>query len=73
MWLGDLRKKGFGYLVVHGVAEREPMDAWQCGRSGSGRSQRSESYQDVNAVLSELLGAPEAVEGGDAFYLLGKP
>jgi hypothetical protein len=73
MWLGDLRKKGFGYLVVHGVAEREPMDAWQCGRSGSGRSQRSEAYQDVNAVLSELLGAPEVVEGGDAFYFLGEP
>ena len=73
MWLGDLRKKGFGYVVVHGVNEREPMDAWQCGRSGSGRADRIAVVNDVNGILVELLGAPQAVEGGDALYLLGDP
>jgi hypothetical protein len=73
MWLGDLRKKGFGYVVVHGVSQREPMDAWQCGRSGSDRSRRVAVANDVNGILAELLGAPQAVGGGDALYVLSDP
>jgi hypothetical protein len=73
MWLKALRKQGFGHLVVHGVAERSPMDAWQCGRSGSTRNQRLQAWEKVNATLTKLVGAPGVLRGGDAYYYLESP
>jgi len=73
MWLKALRKHGFEHVVVHGVGERSPMDAWQCGVGGSPRAQRLEAWQQTRGVLESLVGSPGVQQGGDVYFFVGVP
>jgi hypothetical protein len=68
MWLKEIKKQGYVHLVVHGVGDRSPMDAWQCGRPGDSRAQRLDSLERLVEVLETMLGAPVLMADGDLHF-----
>ena len=65
MWLRELKKQGFGHLVVHGVGSRPYMDAWQCGAPGASREERSAVVRRIEVLLEPIVGQPVLSVGGD--------
>ena len=73
MWLAELVKRGFVHIVVHGVGDRQHMDAWQCGRFGAEREVRQQVADRLVSVLGGLLGEPVFEAGGDVLFRLQVP
>ncbi|MEC7242757.1 MAG: hypothetical protein VXW32_16105 [Myxococcota bacterium] len=70
MWAKELRKQGVTQVVVHGVAQRDSLDAWQCGQPGDSRAQRQNRADRVVDHLLELGATKLHEASGDVLLSL---
>ena len=70
MWAKELRKQGVAQVVVHGVTDRRPLDAWQCGGAGDSVDRRREFSARVVDQLVELGATKVHEASGDTLLSL---